>query len=158
MSAPCGTGRMRVALMLAAASIVSARGTAAPLTAAQWVELRTPGQMEWSGDGAKLALSVTEPADKTSAVSHIWVFTNATHALRQYSRGDLYADRSNFLRPAYRTVGAALGFKHEPWAVSLYGKNLTNERPALEQDTGLGYYNVSTLRPRQIGLNLKRSF
>jgi len=74
------------------------------------------------------------------------------------SRGDLQATGINFIRPAYSTIGASAGYKWDRWDLSLYGKNLTNAHPPLQQDTGLGYYNVATLRPRVIGLDVRLNF
>jgi len=111
---------------------------------------------------AEIPLNV--PWSGTANVRYEWAFgTGRAYARGEYlytdvSRGELYASGINFIRPAYSTLGASLGYKWDRWDLTLYGKNLTDAHPPLQQDTGLGYYNVATMRPRQIGLQLHLSF
>ena len=69
------------------------------------------------------------------------------------SRGGLFASQGNFNRPSYETVGASAGVQVGQWDVSLYGKNLSDSHPALEQQVVYGYNNISTLRPRTLGVS-----
>ncbi len=85
-------------------------------------------------------------------------YARAAYLYTDASRGDIYAGSSNFIRPAYSTADASGGYRFDRWDVSVYAKNLTNAHPPLQQDTGLGYYNVATLRPRQIGVEARWTF
>ena len=108
-----------------------------------------PYSPPWTGN---FGLRYERPIGNASA------YARADYFYTDVSRGDLYATGSNFIRPSYGTYGVSTGYKIANWDFTLYGKNLGNAHPPLQQDTGLGYYNVATLRPRQIGVEAKWSF
>jgi len=116
------------------------------------------------GSPSSTQIPLNVPWSGNAAVAYEWSMgSGSAYARGEFlytdaSRGDLYASGINFIRPAYSTIGAAAGYKWDRWDVSLYGKNLTDAHPPLQQDTGLGYYNVATMRPRQVGLQLRLSF
>jgi outer membrane receptor protein involved in Fe transport len=85
-------------------------------------------------------------------------YVRADYNYTDVSRGSIVVAYGNFVRPAYGTVGASAGYTKGSWDVSLYGKNLTNAHPQLEQSIIIGYNNVSTLRPRVVGLSAHYSF
>ncbi len=118
--------------------------------------------IDGSPSSSQIPLNV--PWSGNAAVAYEWTmgpgsaYARGEFLYTDVSRGDLYASGINFIRPAYNTLGAAAGYKWDRWDLSLYGKNLTDAHPPLQQDTGLGYYNVATMRPRQLGIQLRLSF
>ncbi len=117
-----------------------------------------------NGGESSSQIPLSVPWSGTAAVAYEWsmgagrAYARGEFLYTDVSRGDLYASGINFIRPAYNTLGASAGYKWDRWDVSLYGKNLTDVHPPLQQDTGLGYYNVATMRPRQVGVQLRLAF
>lgn len=118
--------------------------------------------IDGSPSSSEIPLNV--PWSGTAGLRYEWAigqgraYARGEYLYTDVSRGDLYASGINFIRPAYSTLGASAGYKWDRWDLTLYGKNLTDAHPPLQQDIGLGYYNVATMRPRQIGLQLHLSF
>lgn len=112
--------------------------------------------------GSRVPFSV--PWTATANASYSWgtpwgsTIVRADYQFTDVSRGDLNLGSPNFQRPSYSTVGMSAGTGYHEWQYDVFVKNLTNSQPALQQDASLGYYNVSTLRPRTIGLKFQRSF
>ena len=85
-------------------------------------------------------------------------YLRANYNYTDVSRGGLIVSQGNFIRPSYDTVGVSGGYERDGWDVSVYAKNLTNAHPRLQEEIFTGYSNISTLRPRQVGVEISKSF
>jgi outer membrane receptor protein involved in Fe transport len=62
-------------------------------------------------------------------------------------------------QPGYSTVNLRVGMLHDDWEVAMFVQNLTDVRPRLSSGNFISPdVNVYTMRPRTIGLNLKKKF
>jgi iron complex outermembrane recepter protein len=62
-------------------------------------------------------------------------------------------------QPGYNTFNLRTGVLHNDWEVALFVQNLSNARPRLTAANFISPdISVYTMRPRTIGLNLKKSF
>ncbi|MFM5886090.1 MAG: TonB-dependent receptor [Novosphingobium sp.] len=69
--------------------------------------------------------------------------------------GDAITNLQNqFTQPAYNTVEASFGFSMDNWSLTVYGDNLTNERPQLFTSANDGEKRVTTSRPQTFGLRV----
>ncbi len=68
-------------------SLAAAQATAqtSKLTPEQAISVRHIRDLQWSPDGARVAFEVTEPPKGTEHPSHIWLYTAASHSLRQFT-------------------------------------------------------------------------
>lgn len=55
------------------------------LTIEKAMQVREPSDLQFSPDGARVALTLQEPTPAKPAVRHIWVYELAWHALRQWT-------------------------------------------------------------------------
>jgi dipeptidyl aminopeptidase/acylaminoacyl peptidase len=72
-------------LFIAAALLVSGLQAAVPLTIDQAIDVREPQDLQFSPDGLRVALTVSEPPAAKPSVRHIWVYDTAAHELRQWT-------------------------------------------------------------------------
>jgi outer membrane receptor protein involved in Fe transport len=62
-------------------------------------------------------------------------------------------------QPGYSTINLRTGVLHNDWEVALFVQNLADARPRLSAGNFISPdISVYTMRPRTIGLNLKKSF
>ncbi|MBZ5701233.1 MAG: S9 family peptidase [Acidobacteriia bacterium] len=76
-----------------------------PLTPEAALNLRTLSDLQFSPDGARLAVVVTEPPKGEGRAHHIWVLDKATSALRQFT----FSAKSE-TSPRWSPDGSALAF------------------------------------------------
>ncbi|MBS0417039.1 MAG: TonB-dependent receptor [Proteobacteria bacterium] len=87
------------------------------------------------------------------------VYMRANSSYTDVSKQNLDVTGIQYSRPSYLTVGLNLGYRFTTGTdVSLFIRNLTNAEPFLDKNTGLGYDEVFSLRPRQIGLQASTTF
>ncbi|MBZ5539812.1 MAG: S9 family peptidase [Acidobacteriia bacterium] len=82
-----------------------AAGARPPLTPEAALNLRTLSDLQFSPDGARLALVVTEPPKGEGRAHHIWVLDKASGAMRQFT----FSAKSE-TSPRWSPDGAALAF------------------------------------------------
>lgn len=61
---------------------------------------------------------------------------------------------NSFTQPSYRTFEASFGVSKDNWSITVYGDNLTDERPQLFTSANDGERRVTTSRPRTLGLRV----
>jgi iron complex outermembrane receptor protein len=64
----------------------------------------------------------------------------------------------NYRNPGYGVLNASFGFTSKIWDVSLYAKNLANDRTIIQQPEVNTVFEAYTVRPRTVGLTLKLRF
>ena len=62
--------------------------------------------------------------------------------------------QNQFKQAAYSTVEASVGLSKDNWSLTIFGDNLTDERPQLFTSANDGEKRVTTSRPRTIGLRI----
>jgi Tol biopolymer transport system component len=55
------------------------------LTPEQAIAIRHPGDLRWSPDGKSLAMTVSEPSKGSERLTHIWLYSTETAAVRQFT-------------------------------------------------------------------------
>jgi iron complex outermembrane recepter protein len=65
---------------------------------------------------------------------------------------DLQGNSTAYVLPAYTTCNGAVGVSKDGWVVQLYGENLTDTRAQLYADYRQYYKEITTNRPRTIGI------
>jgi len=123
------------AILMLLATVVTAR-SADKLTIDKAMQVREPGDLQFSPDGARVALTLQEPAAAKPAVRHIWVYDLAKHDLRQWTS----SAKSESL-PRWSPDGRTLAFlsdredSQQIWLLSIGGgeaTKLTSARNAVE--------------------------
>ncbi len=62
--------------------------------------------------------------------------------------------QNQFNQPSYDTFEASIGISKDMWSLTIYGDNLTDERPQLFTSANDGEKRVTTSRPRTIGMRI----
>jgi iron complex outermembrane recepter protein len=65
---------------------------------------------------------------------------------------DLQGNSTAYTLPAFTTLNTAIGLGKDGWVVQLYGENLTDTRAQLYADYRQYYKEITTNRPRTIGI------
>ncbi|HEY9066656.1 MAG TPA: TonB-dependent receptor [Burkholderiaceae bacterium] len=74
------------------------------------------------------------------------------------SHGTLVPGSTDYVRPAYATADAGMGFSLDRWEFTLFAKNLTNNRKVIQQPSIQGVNEAYYLRPRTIGVTASYEF
>jgi hypothetical protein len=85
-------------------------------------------------------------------------FARADYDFVGQSHGSYVVQNSNYLNPAYGTLNMTLGVDYGRWEVSLYGKNLTDNRIIIQRPEINTVIEGYTLRPLTIGFTARLKF
>jgi iron complex outermembrane receptor protein len=133
---------------------------------------QTPPPSIVASDGARLPysprFSASLSADQNVQINSQWTgFVGGTVAFVGERFGD-FPSRANSLRatfPSYTTLDLRAGALTGPWTVSVFARNVTNERGVLSsrsllgaRATATGPYITNFITPRTIGLSVSRAF
>ena len=81
--------RLAKTLLIASLSLVAAAQSttpaSSPLTPQQAVSVRRLREVRWSPEGSRVAFTVTEPPKGPDQQKHIWIYTSASHELKQFT-------------------------------------------------------------------------
>jgi len=116
---------------------------------------------------AKVGQTVEDVPERTASVSidydfpivGFWTgFAHVDYDFIGHAHGAFQTYLPNYENAAYGVVNAQLGLNSDDWKAYLYAKNLLNDHTIFQQPTDASVTEAYTVRPRVIGLSLKRSF
>jgi hypothetical protein len=74
------------------------------------------------------------------------------------SHGSFQSGNSNFYNPSYGVLNASVGADGDDWEVSVYGKNLGNDRTLIQRPEINSVIEGYTVRPLTVGITGKYHF
>jgi iron complex outermembrane receptor protein len=74
------------------------------------------------------------------------------------SHGSFVPSSTDYIRPAYFTADTSAGLALDRWEITVFAKNLTNNRTIIQQPSIQGVNEAYYLRPRTIGLTASYEF
>jgi outer membrane receptor protein involved in Fe transport len=118
---------------------------------------RLPYSAEWTG-----TLFLTQEFPVTNALDG-FVSGGVTYLGDRLAPFNNAATTPRFVMPSYTTLDLRAGVSSGAWDVTLYIKNLTDEKGYLSatprnSTTGLSAYGVGVMQPRAIGMSLAMKF
>jgi len=99
-------------------------------------------------------------ADYRRNLSAGWhAFTRADFTYTGQSYGSYQVANSNYIDPGYSVLGASIGLESDSaFQISLYGKNLTDDRIIIQQPQVNGLIEGYAVRPLTVGLAVAKKF
>jgi len=138
-----------------------------------WTHARFADDMPSLGTDASGALNVRK-GDEIQGVPKYNVRVEAEYRFRPLSSGDAFVrgsvqwtgashgtfvrESSDYIRPAYYNLDASTGLTFDRWEVTLFAKNLTNNKKIIQRPSIQGVDEAYYLRPRTIGVSAAYDF
>ncbi len=88
----------------------------------------------------------------------IKAFVRADYDLTGRSNGTFNPTQPDYVRPEYSVLNASVGVNFRGFDISVFAKNLLDDKKIIQQPALLSLYEGYTLRPLTVGLNVKTKF
>jgi outer membrane receptor protein involved in Fe transport len=103
--------------------------------------------------------TATLHADYHTPIGRAWsAFIRTDYAWTGQSNGSYQQTNPNYIDPSYAALNASLGLETDSLEISLYGKNLTDDRTIIQRPLVNNLVEGYAVRPLTIGVSLAKHF